>query len=87
MTIDSKDLRVFFRKRIPSGKQSGKQRGSDATRRDGTPKVESRGRERWVGGSREKQEGQEKARISITESNVSSLKQDGGKESVTKSTD
>lgn len=32
MTIDSKDSRVFFRKRIPFGKQSGKQRGSDATR-------------------------------------------------------
>lgn len=39
MTIDPKDSRVFFRKRIPSGKQSGKTKGR---RRDGTPKVESR---------------------------------------------
>lgn len=31
MTIDSKDSRVFFRKRIPSGRQSGKQRGGGAT--------------------------------------------------------
>ena len=30
MTIDLKDSRVFFRKRIPFGKQSGKQRGGDA---------------------------------------------------------
>lgn len=71
------------------GKTKGKRR--DATRRDATQWYAESGikeeRRRRDSGSREKQEGQEKARISITESNVSSLKQDGGKENVTKSTD
>lgn len=71
MTIDSKDSRVFFRKRIPPGKQSGKQRGGSATvRRKWNQEEEADGE------TRGKQEGQEKARISITESDVSSLKQD-----------
>lgn len=83
MTIDSKDSQVFFRKRIPSGKQSGKQRGSDATTV----------RRKWNQGGEEAMAPQanrrdkKRHRISITESDVSSLKQDGGKENVTESTD
>ncbi|KAL0116924.1 hypothetical protein PUN28_010062 [Cardiocondyla obscurior] len=68
----------FFREGIPSGEQPGKQRGGDATAR----RKQNQGEEMMR--FQEKQEGQEKVRISITESDVSSLKQDGGKENVTK---
>lgn len=52
MTIDSKDSRVFFRKRIPSGKQSGK---TKATRRYAESGIKEK-RRRWgprkTGGTR-----------------------------------
>lgn len=57
MTIDSKDSRVFFRKRILPGKQSGKQRGGSATVRrkwhqeekaDGKPVENRRDKKRHV---------------------------------------